>query len=92
MLKQARLPLRLLRPRPCRDRGEPLGPQKNINLQILSVLPVPTIERPEQHRIVAYLDNLQERVDGLRVLQNETFAELKALMPSILDKAFRGDL
>jgi type I restriction enzyme S subunit len=41
---------------------------------------------------VAYLDNLQVRVDVLEKLQAETAAELDALMPSILDKAFRGEL
>jgi type I restriction enzyme S subunit len=45
-----------------------------------------------QRRIVAYLDNLQAMVDALRKLQAETAAELDALLPSILDRAFRGDL
>jgi restriction endonuclease S subunit len=47
---------------------------------------------PEQRRIVDHLDDLQERVDALKVLQAETSLELDALMPSILDKAFRGEL
>lgn len=46
----------------------------------------------EQRRIVAYLDGLQAKVDELRRLQAETQKELDALMPSILDKAFRGEL
>ncbi|MEG4231546.1 restriction endonuclease subunit S [Microcoleus sp. Pol11C3] len=46
----------------------------------------------EQHRIVAYLDNLQTKVDALKRLQAETAAELDALLPSILDKAFKGEL
>jgi type I restriction enzyme S subunit len=46
----------------------------------------------EQHRIVAYLDRLQARVDGLKVLQAQTRAELDALLPSILDRAFKGEL
>ncbi len=46
----------------------------------------------EQHRIVAYLDNLQAKVDALKRLQTETAAELDALLPSILDKAFKGEL
>jgi type I restriction enzyme S subunit len=46
----------------------------------------------EQHRIVAYLDNLQSKVDALKRLQAETAAELDALLPSILDKAFKGEL
>ncbi len=51
---------------------------------------VPTLQ--EQHRIVAYLDGLQAKVDALKKLQAETAAELDALLPSILDKAFNGEL
>ena len=47
---------------------------------------------PEKHRIVAYFDNLQAKVETLKRLQNETAAELDALLPSILDKAFKGEL
>ena len=43
-------------------------------------------------RIVAYLDGLQAKVDQLKKLQAETAAELAALLPSILDKAFKGEL
>ncbi len=46
----------------------------------------------EQRRIVAYLDDLQARVDALRRLQQETAAELDALLPSVLDRAFKGEL
>jgi len=53
-------------------------------------LPVPPPQ--DQRRIVAYLDNLQTKVDALKRLQAETAAELDALLPSILDKAFRGEL
>ena len=44
-------------------------------------------------RIVAYLDGLQAKVDDLRRLQQaETQKELAALMPSVLAKAFAGEL
>lgn len=46
----------------------------------------------EQRRIVDYLDELQAKVDELKKAQTETLVELDALMPSILDKAFRGEL
>jgi type I restriction enzyme, S subunit len=39
----------------------------------------------EQRRIVAELD-------ALKRLQAETAAELDALLPSILDRAFKGEL
>jgi len=35
---------------------------------------------------------LQTEVDALKGLQAETAAELDALLPSILDKAFKGEL
>lgn len=46
----------------------------------------------EQRRIVARLDDLQAKVDALKALQYQTAAELNALLPSILDKAFKGKL
>lgn len=70
----------------------PQSAQKNINLQILSPLPFPAPPLPEQRRIVAELDALQAEVDGLKRLQAETAAELDALLPAILDRAFKGDL
>ena len=45
---------------------------------------------PEQQRIVGYLDGLAGPVAALARLQSETAAELDALLPSILDKAFKG--
>ena len=53
-------------------------------------IPVPPLD--EQRRIVAYLDGLQAKVDELRRLQAETQKELDALMPSVLAKAFSGEL
>ena len=46
----------------------------------------------EQQRIVAYLDSVQARLASLRELQSQTQEELDALLPSMLDRAFKGDL
>jgi type I restriction enzyme, S subunit len=46
----------------------------------------------EQRRIVAYLDSVQARLASLRELQSAAGEELSALLPSVLDKAFRGEL
>jgi type I restriction enzyme, S subunit len=46
----------------------------------------------EQRRIVAYLDSVQARLASLRELQSETQKELDALLPSVLDRAFKGEL
>lgn len=46
----------------------------------------------EQRRVVAYLDGLQVKVNALRGLQSRSGEELDALLPSVLDKAFKGKL
>jgi len=45
-----------------------------------------------QSKIVDYLNELREKIDTLVELQAEISAELNALLPSILDKAFKGEL
>ncbi|BAU15891.1 restriction modification system DNA specificity domain protein (plasmid) [Leptolyngbya sp. NIES-3755] len=70
----------------------PQNAQKNINLKILEPLPIPNLSFSEQGQIVTYLDTLQEKVDELEQLQFETEDELNALLPSILSKAFKGEL
>jgi type I restriction enzyme S subunit len=70
----------------------PQSAQKNINLQILAPLPVPKLPLSAQHRIVAKLDALQAEVDNLKRCQAETAVELDALLPAILDRAFKGEL
>ena len=49
--------------------------------------------------IVAYLDSFsltrdlrQARLASLRELQSQTWEELEALLPSVLDRAFKGEL
>jgi type I restriction enzyme S subunit len=58
----------------------------------LKAYPVYVPSLTEQRRIVAYLDDLQAKVDSLKRFQTETSAELDAMLPSILDKAFREEL
>lgn len=71
----------------ARGQGQP-----NLNTNMVKKMLFPLPPLPEQHRIVAYLDNLHSKVDALKRLQVETAAELDALLPSILDKAFKGEL
>jgi type I restriction enzyme S subunit len=67
--------------------------QLNMNGKKLSNIQVPLpCSEETQHRIVAYLDSLQAKVDELKMLQAETEKELEELVPSILDKAFKGEL
>jgi len=73
------------------DKKEGTG-QPNVNGKKLSRLKVPVPPLPEQRRIVAEFDALQAEVDALKHLQSETAAELDALLPAILDRAFKGEL
>jgi type I restriction enzyme, S subunit len=63
-----------------------------INLKDVRTLQLPVPPHAEQRRIVAYLDDLREKTEALKALQTETSAGLDALLPSILDMAFRGEL
>jgi len=49
-------------------------------------------ERTEQGRIVAYLDGLQAKAYALKRVQAESAAELDALLPAVMERAFRGEL
>jgi type I restriction enzyme, S subunit len=46
----------------------------------------------EQRRIVVYLNDLRVKIDSLKQQQAETATELDALLPSVLDRAFKGRL
>ena len=54
------------------------------------MIALPLIE--EQRRIVARLDGLQAQVDRLKRYQVRTAEELDALLPAVLERAFRGEL
>jgi hypothetical protein len=54
--------------------------------------PAPGTIVEQQHRIVGVLDAMQAQLDALKHLQAETATELEALMPAILDRAFKGEL
>jgi type I restriction enzyme S subunit len=63
-----------------------------INQGHIASFSVPFPPVSEQRHFVAYLDDLQAQVDELTALQDATQAELDALLPSVLDRAFRGEL
>jgi len=64
----------------------------SINQRQLRAFPVFQPPIAEQHRILSELDGLQAKVDELKRLQGETAAELAALLPAVLDRAFKGQL
>jgi type I restriction enzyme, S subunit len=65
-------------------------PSLNSGKILGTALPLPSLA--EQQRIIADLDALQVQVDMLKRLQSATAAELDALLPAILDRAFKGEL
>ena len=85
-----------LNARSVRQQIEELGKTTAGNIGISAgnaksfVVPVPPLA--EQRRIVAELDTLQAVVDTVKRLQAETAANLDALLPSILDRAFKDEL
>jgi type I restriction enzyme S subunit len=68
------------------------GAQPNISQKIIRETEIPVPPLAEQRLLVAELDALQAEVDALKRLQAETAAELDALIPAILDRAFKGEL
>jgi len=54
------------------------------------LLPLAPLEH--QTEIVAELNALQSKLESVNALQTETAAELAAMLPAILDKAFKGEL
>ena len=64
----------------------------HLNIGVLRKLRFLLPSLSEQARIVIYLDSIRARIDALTCIQAETAAELDALLPSILDKAFKGKL
>jgi type I restriction enzyme S subunit len=73
--------------------GQRYGQGKpGLNLSNIRSLALPFPPVAEQRRIVADLNTVQAEVDKLKQLQDDTATELDALLPSILDRAFRGEL
>jgi type I restriction enzyme S subunit len=66
--------------------------QAGINTETLRsvLIPLPPLE--EQRCIVAYFQDVQEKIRALKEAQAQTETELKRLEQAILDKAFRGEL
>ena len=74
------------------DEKKQMTGQANVNATTLKKLPLPLPSLDTQHCIVAELSVLQGKLDAVKSLQTETVAEIDALLPAILDKAFKGGL
>jgi len=65
---------------------------RNLPIKQYVKLKIPLPPLSEQKRIVVYLDNLREKVEKLKKLQEEQLKDLEELKKSILEKAFKGEL
>jgi type I restriction enzyme S subunit len=72
-----------------RSRGDMIP---HIVLREIKSFPVPAPPLAEQRRIVEYLDSIESKVRVLQQCQIEASAEVDAMLPAILDRAFRGEL
>jgi type I restriction enzyme S subunit len=63
-----------------------------FNTSLLSMVTIPLPPLAEQRQIVEHLVRYQAKVGALKTVQSRVAAELDALLPAVLDRAFRGDL
>jgi len=68
------------------------GAQPNISQKLLRETKIPLPPLSIQRGIVAYLNSLRRKLEALKKLHAETEKEIEDLIPSILDKAFKGEL
>ena len=64
----------------------------NLSVGRIKEIEIPLCSLEAQRNIVTSAHQIQERVEALKKIQNETALGLDALMPSILSRAFRGEL
>ncbi len=63
-----------------------------INFGTMSLLTIPNISISIQQKVVAYLDEISNKIEKIKQIQKEKMQSLKALKASILDQAFKGEL
>ena len=68
------------------------GTQPNLNLSIIKNIELSLPPLQIQQKVVAYLDEISNKMEKIKQIQKEKMQSLKALKASILDKAFKGEL
>lgn len=63
-----------------------------INQGHIASFSVPVPSRSEQRRIVDYIREFESQIAAVQLLRQEALKELDALLPTILNKAFKGEL
>lgn len=66
--------------------------QQRVPQEFLERTEIPLPPLSEQKKIVAYLDDLREKIEKLKKLQENQLKDLEELKKSILEKAFKGEL
>jgi len=75
-----------------RERSRTTSGLFNLSVGLIKSIEVLLPSLEVQRSIVTNLDGFQAKIDALKRHQDDSAAELDALMPSILDRAFRGEL
>lgn len=65
---------------------------KNISKKKVFELLVPTATLDEQKSVVERLQGIQAKVTNMKKIREDALQEFDALLPAILDKAFKGEL
>ena len=66
--------------------------QPKLALTRLSEVEIPLPPLKTQQKVVAYLDEISNKMEKIKQIQKEKMQSLKELKASILDKAFKGEL
>ena len=65
---------------------------KGVKVEFIKELEIPLPPLKTQQKVVAYLDEISQKMEKIKQIQKEKMQSLKALKASILDKAFKGEL
>ena len=68
------------------------GTQPNLNLSIIKNIELSLPPLQIQQKVVAYLDEISNKMEKIKQIQKDKMQSLKELKASILDKAFKGEL
>ena len=68
------------------------GTQPNLNLSIIKNIELSLPPLQIQQKVVAYLDEISNKMEKIKQIQKEKMQSLKELKASILDKVFKGEL
>ncbi|MEI6102745.1 MAG: restriction endonuclease subunit S [Methanothrix sp.] len=75
-----------------RERSRTTSGLFNLSVGRIKSIDVPLPSLNDQQKIFKKLQAMQSKLDALKRHQAETAAELNALLPAVLERAFRGEL